>query len=178
MNEQGYRGVASSVFGRCVEVTDENLDVWNHTNNVCYVQWMQDVAVEHSVVLGWDSRRYLDSGAIWVVRSHKIDYRKSTYKGDKLLVQTWIAEMKRASCVRRYRFLELPKDCNVQTVEEECRFVSYESFVFPQTAIVATAETIWAFVSTHNFHPVRVFPELNEVFRQSPNLEARFPGSI
>lgn len=177
MDEQGSKGAVSSVFGRCVEVSNENLDVWNHTNNVCYVQWMQDVAVEHSAVLGWDSKKYLESGAIWVVRSHKIDYRQSTYKGDKLLVQTWIAEMRRASCVRRYRFLKLPQQCDIKTVENECRFASYEDFVFPKTAVVATAETLWAFVSTQNFHPVRVFPELCKGFRRLPNLEARFPSS-
>lgn len=62
MSEEENNTTISSVFGQCVEVTEEHLDVWNHTNNVCYVQWMQDVAVEHSAVLGWDSKRYIDSG--------------------------------------------------------------------------------------------------------------------
>ena len=175
MSEEENNTTISSVFGQCVEVTEEHLDVWNHTNNVCYVQWMQDVAVEHSAVLGWDSKRYIDSGAIWMVRSHEIDYRRSTYQGDKLLVQTWIAEMKRASCIRRYRFLELPKDCDMKSVENECRFVSYDFFQYPQTAVIATAETHWTFVSTKNHRPVRVFPELTAVFKQPHNLKARFP---
>ncbi len=175
MKEQRFKCSVSSVFGRCIVVSRENLDVWNHTNNVCYVQWMQDVAVEHSSILGWDSQRYLESGAIWVVRSHRIDYRRSTYEGDKILIQTWITEMKKASCIRSYRFLVLPKECDLKRVEDECRFVSYDSFEYPETALVATAETLWAFVSTRNFHPARVFPELNEVFQRRPNLDAKYP---
>lgn len=166
----------SAVYGRCVEIGEAQLDVWNHTNNVCYVQWMQDVAVEHSDALGWNSSRYLDSGAIWVVRSHWINYHKSTYKGDKLLIQTWIAEMKRASCLRRYRFLELPKNCDTAELDKKCRFANYETFKFPETALVATAETHWAFVSATNFRPVKVFPELTEVFETVKDYDAEFPG--
>lgn len=164
----------SSVFGMCVEVIKEHLDVWNHTNNVRYVQWMQDVAVEHSVALGWDSQHYLQAGAIWVVRSHKIDYRKSTHLGDKLLVQTWVSEMKKASCVRRYRFIELPKDCDLNSIATSYRFTKYEDGFFPSSALVATAETHWAFLSTSNFRPVRLFPELISDFETSIEKASKF----
>ncbi len=173
--EQNHSCV-SSVYGRCVEVSDTNLDVWNHTNNICYIQWMQDVAVGHSAILGWDSTRYLESGAIWVVRNHTIDYHRSTYKGDKLLIQTWIAEMKRVSCIRRYRFLQLPRECDIEEVNKQCGFVSFDRFEYPKEAVVATAQTTWAFVSTENFKLARVFPELNAVFEQKPNLDVKFPG--
>lgn len=169
-------GCTSSVYCRCVEVTDANLDVWNHTNNVCYIQWMQDVAVGHSAILGWDSQRYLDAGAIWVVRNHTIDYNRSTYKGNKLLVQTWIAEMKRVSCIRRYRFLQIPDDCDVEQVNRDFQFVSFERFEYPKSALIATAQTTWAFVSTENFKPVKVFAELNAVFEQRPDVNVKFPG--
>lgn len=176
MSTQADNHCISSVYGRCVEVLDEHLDAWNHTNNVCYVHWMQEVAVEHSAVLGWDSDRYLKSGAMWVVRSHKVDYRRSSYKGDKILVQTWIAEMKKVSCIRRYRFLELPRECDVDLVNESCRFSSYERFEYPKDSLIATAETLWAFVSSQNFRPIRVFPELFDIFEQKPNTEAFFPS--
>lgn len=175
MSESEKSNCISSMYGRCIEVAEKNLDVWNHTNNVCYVQWMQDVAVEHSETLGWDAKRYLESGAIWVVRNHSIDYFRSTYKGDKLLIQTWIAEMKRVSCLRRYRFLELPKDCNLDELDHEIQLCDYNRFSFPKEALIATAETHWAFISTQNFRPVRVFDELIVDFKRIPNKDVCFP---
>ena len=167
MSEQLLPKGKNSIFGSCVEVTKSHLDVWNHTNNVCYVQWMQDVAVGHSAALGWDSERYLKAGAIWVVRSHAIDYRHSTYEGDKILVQTWVDEMKRASCIRRYRFLLLPRDCDLNEIESKYRWSSFETFDASNMSVIATATTHWAFVSTETFHPVKVFPELSGLFENA-----------
>lgn len=165
----------SPAYGVYIQVEDSHLDVWGHTNNVHYVQWMQDVAVEHSVALGWTAERYLANKSIWVVRSHQIEYRRSTYLGDKILLQTWISEMKRASCLRRYRFLELPKDTTEEEIQRAVGFTKLDEFEVPKTAVIATAETHWAFVSTETLRPVRVNPELNAVFEQGASTRAYFP---
>ena len=165
----------SPAYGVCVEIKDAHLDVRGHTNNVHYVQWMQDVAVEPSSAVGWTAERYLANKSIWVVRSHHVEYRRSTYLGDKLLLQTWIAEMKRASCLRRYRFLALPQDVTEDEIQRAIGFTNLKDFEFPQTSIVATAETHWAFVSTETLRPVRVNPELNAVFVEGATNRAYYP---
>ena len=166
---------ASPVYGELIEISEKHLDVWGHANNVCYIQWMQDVAVAHSAALGWDARRYLEHEAMWVVRRHSIDYARSLYLGDKALVQTWIAEMKLASCIRRYRFLALPPDVTDDEIQQAVGFCSLVDFSFPKSALVATAETHWAFVSTNTLRPFRVFPELNAVFEKPRDSFARYP---
>ncbi|MBP3531525.1 MAG: acyl-CoA thioesterase [Thermoguttaceae bacterium] len=150
-------------YARLIEVSETDVDVWGHANNVCYVHWMQDVAVAHSAAIGWSAQRYLDYGAIWVVRRHTIEYRQSAYRGEKILAQTWIAEMKNVTCLRRYRFLRLPNDVDA---------ANFNGFMenaddFPKSAILATAETLWGFVSTGTPRPARVAPELREAFEKT-----------
>ncbi len=165
----------SPVYGILLQVQQSHLDVWGHANNVCFVQWMQDIAVAHSDVLGWNAQRYLDFGAIWVVKRHTIDYHRSAYLGDKILAQTWIAEMKRASCVRRYRFLQLPTDVTEAEIHDAVGFASYDEFKYPKSALMATAETHWAFISTKNLRPKKVHEELNSVFTCRSDHSAVFP---
>ena len=167
----------SSIWGMVVTVEKEHIDVWGHANNVCYVQWMQDVAVGHSAAMGWDSKRYLNDGAIWVVRNHTIDYKRSSYLGNRILVQTWIEEMKKVSCLRRYRFIELPNDSTDDEVKDASGFASDVDFVFPQNSLLATASTTWAFVSTDSLKPVRIHQEIISDF-QKKKVGAKFPRPI
>ena len=164
----------SPIWGTAIKVEEEHIDVWGHTNNVCYVQWMQDVAAGHSAAIGWDAKRYLDNRAIWVVRNHTIDYKHSSYLGNRILVQTWIEEMKRVSCLRRYRFIEFPTGVSDEEVEAACGFASHVDFVFPRSMLLATASTTWAFVSTETLRPIKVFPEIISVFGKVAD-GAKFP---
>ncbi len=155
----------SPTWGELITVEECHLDVWGHTNNVCYIQWMQDVAVGHSAAIGWDSKRYLDAGAIWVVRNHTVDYRRSTYLGNRILVQTWIEEMKSFSCLRRYRFVEVDKDLDETQLLDSNGFLHNQELDFPKSAILATASTKWAFISTETLRPVKIHQEIIDMFK-------------
>jgi acyl-CoA thioester hydrolase len=127
-------------------VGPEEIDALGHANNVCYVRWMQDAAVAHSAALGWPPEAYLRLGSGWVVRSHAIEYRQSARDGDRIVVRTWVATMKRITSLRRYRILR-PADA----------------------ALLATAETRWAFINYATGQPervpariVRAFPVVTE----------------
>lgn len=160
------------IYARSIQVSEADVDVWGHANNVCYVHWMQDVAIAHSAAIGWAAERYLEYGAIWVVRRHTIEYRQSAYRGEKILAQTWIAEMKNVTCLRRYRFLRLPNDVDAADLNG---FME-NADDFPKSAILATAETLWGFVSTGTPRPVRVAPELREAFEKTVvQGNVRFP---
>ncbi len=123
-------------------VTADEIDVQNHANNVVYVQWMQDAAVAHSAALGWPVNRYFDKGQGWVARSHSIVYHQPAFEGDQIVVRTWVATMKRVTSVRRYRVLRLPEE-----------------------ALLAEAETMWAFVDFATGQPARVPQEIVDAFR-------------
>ncbi|MBS3768400.1 MAG: acyl-CoA thioesterase [Candidatus Cloacimonetes bacterium] len=84
-------------------VLEENLDQNGHVNNVVYVKWMQDVAIRHSNTCG-GTKAMQKAGAIWVVRSHKIDYLQPAFAGDQIIATTWVKSFKRVQSRRFYEF--------------------------------------------------------------------------
>jgi len=115
------------------QVLDSEIDELDHANNAAYVNWMQAAAIAHSTAQGWPSQRYWDASYAWVARSHKIDYLQPAVAGDRLVVRTWVADMQRASSLRRYEILR-------------------ES----DSTLLARAETRWAFINLQTRKPVRI----------------------
>jgi len=77
----------TGIYTRRFRVPADAIDVNGHVNNLAYVAWMQDVAIEHSAAAGWPMERYLQLGAGWVVRSHFIEYLRPVFAGERLAVQ-------------------------------------------------------------------------------------------
>lgn len=121
------------VYTHQLTVTDAEIDRWGHVNNRVYLRWMETAAVDHSSANGWPPERYEQLGCGWVARSHHIDYLKPAFAGDVVLVRTWVDGFKRVSSVRRYH-IRRPSD----------------------GALLATAETNWAFVDLKTFAPTRI----------------------
>lgn len=122
-------------------VTDDEIDEQGHANNVVYVTWMQDAAVAHSACLGWTSQRYLDMGAGWVARSHYIEYLRPAFAGDKIIIETHVADMKRVTSKRVYRMVRIDDG-----------------------EVLAKAETNWAFISYATGKPTRIPPEIADAY--------------
>jgi len=115
-------------------VPDAAIDRNGHVNNVQYVQWMQDVAILHSDATGCMAATKA-IGATWVVRSHRIEYLRPALAGDRIIVFTWVAGMRKVRSLRKYRF--------VRAADGE---------------VLAQGETDWAFVDAANGRP-RPIPE-------------------
>jgi len=73
-------------------VQKKHLDDLNHVNNVQYLYWVQEVSQAH-----WDNlihkKKFLEKG-IWVVRSHKIEYKNLTKLNDKIIISTYVKNVK------------------------------------------------------------------------------------
>lgn len=123
-------------------VVKDEIDVLDHANNVAYVEWLQAAAMAHSTAQGWPGQRYQDLGLGWVVRSHFIEYLRPAYVGDEIVVRTWVATMSKATSIRRYRLIR-PAD----------------------GALLATAETRWAFINFATRQPLRIPKEVAESFQ-------------
>ena len=121
-------------------VSREDIDELGHAGNFHYVRWMQHAAVAHSTVNGWPPERYNELGGGWVVRSHQITYLKPAFEGDELSIETWVENIRPATSLRRYEIRR--KD----------------------GALLARAETDWAFVNYATQKPVRIPPELANAF--------------
>jgi acyl-CoA thioester hydrolase len=121
-------------------VSHDEIDDLGHAGNYHFVRWMQHAAIAHSTANGWPPERYGELGAGWVVRSHQITYLKPAFEGDPLVIGTWVANMKRATSLRRY----------------EIRLES--------GTVLARAETDWAFVNYAQQKAVRIPPEVAGAF--------------
>jgi len=94
----------SRIHIRDFVVPESAMDVNRHVNNLEYLRWMQDVAIEHSAARGWDLARYHAARVVWVVRSHAIEYLRPVFAGERLQLATWVADLRPRSSLRRYLF--------------------------------------------------------------------------
>jgi len=122
-------------------VSGEDIDNLGHAGNYHYVRWMQHAAVAHSTANGWPPERYDELGAGWVVRSHKITYLKPALEGDRLVIRTWVENMRPATSLRCYEI------------------------VHHDGTVLATAETDWAFVNYAKQKAMRIPPEVANSFQ-------------
>jgi acyl-CoA thioester hydrolase len=138
-----------SIFEHVVEVRDSDIDVLGHVNNVVYVQWMQNAAYAHSAALGWTLERYMELGAGWVARMHQIEYLQPAFSGQKVIIKTWIADMKKVTSTRRYRMLRMdPPLADALGVVDP---------MAPQReTLIAVAHTNWAFIDFKKGTPQRI----------------------
>jgi acyl-CoA thioester hydrolase len=88
-----------------VDVADAHIDLMQHVNNVHYLQWLENVAWDHSVALGMRPEDYTRLGQGMVVRRHELEYRAQALQGDRVLLATWIVGLDRLSLHRRYQFV-------------------------------------------------------------------------
>ena len=88
-----------------IDVTSAHIDLMQHVNNVHYLQWLENVAWDHSVALGMRPEDYTRLGHGMVVRRHELDYIAPALLGDRVLLATWIVGLDRLSLHRRYQFV-------------------------------------------------------------------------
>lgn len=123
------------------KIGPEYLDSMHHVNNTWHVHWMQQVAINHSAILGWDEARYVSRGFAWFVRQHTINYLQQIFAGDTILIDTWVSQMKHVTSIRQYRFRRKSDG-----------------------AVVATAQTRWGLVDLKTGKPHKVPEDLMKCF--------------
>jgi acyl-CoA thioester hydrolase len=123
------------------EVVDGN----RHVNNVAYVQWMQDAAIQHSATTGC-TRMTEAIGATWVARMHRIEYLSPAFAGEAITVLTWVADFRRVRSLRRYQF--------IRAADQK---------------VLAQGETDWVLVDVATGRPRGIPNELANLFELVPD---------
>ena len=123
------------------DVVDRN----RHVNNVAYVQWMQDAALQHSAVAGC-TRMTEAIGATWVARMHRIEYLSPAFTGDALTVLTWVADFRKVRSLRRYKF--------IRAADQK---------------VLAQGETDWVFIDLCTGRPRGIPKEIANLFELVPD---------
>ena len=91
------------IYTRPFTVPADSIDENGHVNNVVYVQWMQDIAVEHYSAIGGIEAQGPES--TWVVREHKIEYLLPAFAEEEIEVRTWVENVRRVWSLRKYEFV-------------------------------------------------------------------------
>ncbi len=120
------------------DVIDEN----GHVNNVAYVQWMQDIAVEHYTSIGGIEAQ--GDGAAWFIREHRVEYFLPAFAGEEIEIRTWVDSIRRVRSLRKYEFVRKS-----------------------DSKVLVKGETDWVFVDAKTGAP-RAIPEaVSKVFALS-----------
>ena len=127
-----------SRFEKEIIVAQHHIDELEHVNNVVYVQWVQDIAGEH-----WLSQvsEEIKQSVLWVVKRHVIDYKAPCWLHEKLLIKTETPEKYHGPLWDRNIWIYKPGD---------------------QLAVEAV--TTWCLLDRKSQRPIRITPEIHQVF--------------
>jgi len=120
------------------KVVKNDIDELGHVNNAQYVKWIQDAATEHWFAIASDD---LTAKYVWFCSRHEIDYKGQLYNGDQLEIRTWLGQSKGA------RF---------------DRFVDIRVEGGSKPAVLA--KTTWVLIDKAKERPVRIDPEVFQLF--------------
>lgn len=93
----------NNIFTKTITIPASAIDENGHVNNVTYVQWMQDIAVEHYATVGGVAAQ--GQNATWVVREHKVEYLLPAFAGQEVEIRTWVEDARRVRSLRKYEFV-------------------------------------------------------------------------
>jgi acyl-CoA thioester hydrolase len=122
------------IYRHDVKVTADMVDENGHVNNVVYIQWMQDSAINHARRSGC-TQVVSSLGATWVVRTHHVEYLRPAFAGDTITLLTWVANFQKVRSLRKYKLIRAS-----------------------DKAVIAQAETDWVFVDAKTGKP-RAIPD-------------------
>lgn len=143
------------IFKRRFRVRHYECDAYGHLNNVNYVRYMQETALDASTAVGWDSARYTAIGHQWLIRETDIEYLQPLLWNDEVEVISYVIEFRRIQSRRYYEFRRVSDD-----------------------ALMAKATTNWVFLNTETNKPARVPEAMIQDFAPDPlpdMLYERFP---
>jgi acyl-CoA thioester hydrolase len=129
----------SSIYSKALIIPRSAIDGNGHVNNVAYVHWMQDIAVEHYSSIGGVSAQGPD--ATWVVREHRIEYLLPAFAGEEIEIRTWVENVRRVRSLRKYEFVRKSDD-----------------------SVLVRGETDWVFVDLKTGRPLAIPEEVSRVF--------------
>lgn len=134
----------SAIYSKAFQIPQSAIDENGHVNNVSFVQWMQDIAVEHYEAIGGVNPMQL-IGATWVVREHRIEYFLPAFAGEEIEIRTWVENVRRVRSLRRYEFMRTSDG-----------------------KTLVKGETDWVFVDVKTGAPRAIPGEVSNVFTVNP----------
>jgi acyl-CoA thioester hydrolase len=76
-------------FRHSLTVSEQDIGVLGHVNNVVYLRYVQEVATAHWLEAASPA---LQQKYMWVVLRHEIDYLRPAFLHDQIIGYTWVGE--------------------------------------------------------------------------------------
>lgn len=127
------------MYSKNISIPASAIDENGHVNNVTYVQWMQDIAVEHYASIGGIEAQGPDS--TWVIREHRIEYLLPAFEGEEIEIRTWVENIRKVRSLRMYEFVRRSDG-----------------------KVLVKGETDWVFVDVKTGIPKAIPQEVGQVF--------------
>ncbi|HEU5434738.1 MAG TPA: thioesterase family protein [Thermomicrobiales bacterium] len=90
-----------------VRVRFHDVDALGHVNNAAYLTYLEQAAIDHAALAGFDLTRMRELGGLFIARRHELDFLKPAYERDLLQIETWIEAARGARAIRRYEMRRL-----------------------------------------------------------------------
>ena len=116
----------SNIYTKTFIIPENAIDENGHVNNVAYVQWMQNIAVEHNESIGGTNPMQLVR-ATWVVREHRIEYLLPAFANEEIEIKTWVENIRRVRSLRKYEFIRTADGKTLVRGETDWVFVDLQT---------------------------------------------------
>jgi len=147
-----------AIFQRVFRVRHYECDKYGHLNNVNYVRYMQEAALDASSTVGWTVERYQEIGCQWLIRETNIEYLQPLLWNDEVRITTYVIDFRRVQSRRHYEFHRVSDG-----------------------ELVARADTNWVFLNTETLRPTTIPDEMVNDFAPDglPEVEPteKFPDA-
>jgi acyl-CoA thioester hydrolase len=74
-------------FEQPITILPQDIDLYDHVNNVVYLRWVQEVSTSHWMAAATEAQK---ESIGWVVVRHEIDYISAVRLGDEIIGRTWV----------------------------------------------------------------------------------------
>jgi len=129
------------IYEKSFVVNEKSENYIRHVNNLRYLEWFIETAIEHAESLGWGIQTTKELGLAWVATKHCIEYKKPAYQEDELNIKTWIQKVTPTRITRLYA-------------------------CYRGNELLAKAETIWVLVDYDAERPRAIPKELKARFEE------------
>jgi acyl-CoA thioester hydrolase len=130
-------------YSATIPVRQYELDVLGHVNNAVYLNWAEQVAIDHVERLGFGRAWSIAHDGAWVVREHHVTYHQPVEYGDSVTVTTLPQGL---GGVRGVRRTEIRRESD--------------------GALTTEISTVWVWVRSVDGRPSRIPEELARLFRR------------
>ncbi len=118
-------------------VNASEIDHLNHVNNVVYLQWINDISIEH-----WNkiATKKIKENYSWVAIRHEIDYLKSAFLKEEIILKTYITSLKGVKSIRKVE-------------------------IYKKEILIAKSETTWCLLDAKTQKIARIPNEISILFQ-------------